>query len=274
VTIDREAVRYSPVNFTSHDGLVTGSHTVMRSADSPAAFSTALNVSRLKLPGLIRELGAEKPVLSGRLSAEFDLTAKRVDGPTVSGLDGAIRVTAADGRLWKFVVVSKVFSVVNILSINQLFEEGLPYKAITGNFKLENGMISSEDLLFESKSMRMSAVGRINAPEGLIKATLGVHPFVTIDKIISTIPLAGWILTGQEKSTVTLYYKVEGRLKDPRVDPLPVKSVGDKVLGIFERLLTAPAKALEPLAPAAPPAGGDVDVKEPPAPAKPETTHE
>ncbi|MBI5561220.1 MAG: AsmA-like C-terminal domain-containing protein, partial [Deltaproteobacteria bacterium] len=107
-------------------------------------------------------------------------------------------------------------------------------------------IVTTEDVLMESNSIRMSGVGSINIPQETMDYTAGMHPFVTIDKIVSMIPLAGWIIEGREKSTITMYYSVKGALTDPQVSPLPVESVGKKVLGIFERVLTAPIKVLEP----------------------------
>ena len=75
-------------------------------------------------------------------------------------------------------------------------------------------------------------------------STLGLHPFVTVDKIISNIPLAGWIIAGREKSTITMYYKIYGPLKNPEVEAVPISGMGKKILGIFERIFTAPIKGM------------------------------
>ncbi|HHD10927.1 MAG TPA: hypothetical protein ENK42_00665, partial [Deltaproteobacteria bacterium] len=136
---------------------------------------------------------------------------------------------------------------VNIISITDLFEEGLPYKKIRGDFTIKNGVISTDNLVLDSKSLRMSAIGSIDIAEKTIDTTLGLHPFVTIDKIISKIPLVGWIITGKDKSTVTMYYEIKGPLKNPHVEPIPIKGLGTQMLGIFQRLLTSPIKVLEPL---------------------------
>ena len=44
-----------------------------------------------------------------------------------------------------------------------------------------------------------------------------------------------------------MYYEIKGPLARPEVNAIPVKGMGKKVFGIFQRILQAPAKAVEPL---------------------------
>jgi uncharacterized protein YhdP len=126
---------------------------------------------------------------------------------------------------------------VNILSIDELFTTGLPYKDITGTFSINRGTISTSDLVFDSDSLRMSAIGRLQMPENTLDLTLALHPFVTIDRIIKNIPIIGWIITGKEESTVSFYFDIEGPVNKPDITPLPVKTIEKGVLGILQRLL-------------------------------------
>ncbi len=245
VTVDPYSIRFEPVSFTSHGGQVAGL-AALYSGLTDRKFKLKFRASRLKLSPLLKDLGVKKEVLTGRFTAVFDIDCKREE-PYTRGLNGTIKAVAKDGKLWKFIVLSKIFSVVNIISITDLFEEGLPYKKIRGDFTLKNGVISTDNLVLDSKSLRMSAIGSIDITEKTIDTTLGLHPFVTIDKIISKIPLVGWIITGKDKSTVTMYYEIKGPLKNPHVEPIPIKGLGTQMLGIFQRLLTSPIKVMEPL---------------------------
>ena len=139
----------------------------------------------------------------------------------------------------------RIFSFVNIVSIDEAFREGLQYKKITGDVKIKDGVLSTDNLALDSDTLRMSAAGEIDFPDSHIDALLAFHPFVTIDKIISAIPLAGWIITGREKSTVSMYFAVEGPLSKPEIGPVPIKSVSTPVFGILERLLEAPVEILQ-----------------------------
>ena len=245
VSVDPSSIRFEPLSFSSHGGQVSGV-AVLFSNLTDKRFELVFRASRLKLSSLLKDLGVKKEVLTGRFTADFHIDCKRVE-PYTRGLNGTIKAVSKDGKMWKFIVLSKIFSIVNIISITDLFEQGLPYKKISGDFVIRNGVISTDNLLLESKSLRMSAIGKIDIAEKTMDSKLGLHPFVTIDKIISKIPLVGWIITGKDKSTITMYYEITGPLKNPHVEPVPVKGLGEKVLGIFQRLLTSPIKAMEPL---------------------------
>jgi hypothetical protein len=103
-------------------------------------------------------------------------------------------------------------------------------------------VISTENLLLESSSMRLSSVASIDITDQTIDATIAMHPLVTIDKIISKIPFAGWVITGKERSTLTIYSEMKGPLNNPKVKAVPLKSIGRKIGGIFKRLLFIPDK--------------------------------
>ncbi|MEE8574854.1 MAG: AsmA-like C-terminal domain-containing protein, partial [Thermodesulfobacteriota bacterium] len=225
-------------------GLLSGDIIYMMKKDSPLLFETDLKLKNLQLEKFIAGFGVKEKFLSGNLNSTIKLSSKR--GAGKSGLNGDISILSEDGRLWKFIVISKIFSIVNILSIDQAFTEGLDYDNISGTFKVIDGIASTEDFLFESRSLRMSAIADLDIDDASIDSTLGFHPFVTVDSIVSKIPLAGWIITGDKKSMLSMYYTVKGPLKDPDVTPIPVKSIGKNVFGILQRVIEAPIRFVLP----------------------------
>jgi len=90
-------------------------------------------------------------------------------------------------------------------------------------------------------------IGTANITDTTIDAKLGLHPFVTVDKIVTKIPLAGWIIGGKEKSVISMYYTIKGPIKNPDVEAIPIRALGEGVWGIFKRILRLPLDAVEPL---------------------------
>jgi hypothetical protein len=74
---------------------------------------------------------------------------------------------------------------------------------------------------------------------------LGVQPLGTIDTVVSSIPLLGHILTGENKSLITYYFEVKGPILDPQVEAVPFKALGDGVTGILKRLFLSPVRLFE-----------------------------
>jgi len=101
-------------------------------------------------------------------------------------------------------------------------------------------------LLIDSDSMRITTVGEINMRTKQMNMVVGVQPFQTVDKIISSIPLAGRILTGDKKALIVFYYAVKGDMNDPEITAVPFESLGEGILGVFKRLLSAPKELLSP----------------------------
>ena len=126
------------------------------------------------------------------------------------GFEGTATLTSKSGKLWRFKLVGTIFSIVNIISIDEALKSGLPYKLLSGDFELKDGIVTTDTLIFDSDSMKASAVGSIDIINGTIDTKLGVQPFVTIDKILTSIPFAGWIIGGDEKSSVKMYYDIKG----------------------------------------------------------------
>ena len=246
VSLDRERVRLEGLSFGFHGGTVRGDAVYYRDPSEPRLWGCRLHFEGVDLEALVSELGAKEPVFSGRLDGAVDLAGKRWEEVPVRGLEGSFELRSEGGRLWRFVILNKIFSIVNIVSIEKLFEEGLPYDRVGGRFTVRRGVIRTEDLLLESDSMRMSAVGSIDLAGRTVDAKLGFHPFVTIDKIVTKIPIAGWIIGGKEKSTISMYYEIKGPFEGIEVRPIPVKALGEGLLGIFRRLLEAPIRPFRP----------------------------
>ncbi|MBI1910488.1 MAG: AsmA-like C-terminal domain-containing protein [Deltaproteobacteria bacterium] len=245
VKIEESAVKFSPFSLNIDNGTASGYLTYFKDPTEPIIFDTGIDLSNIDLKSVISGFGAKSEILSGDARGRILLSGRRGAIPFASGLNGEATFYSEKGKLWKFPILSNIFSIVNIISITNLFEEGLEYKTLAGDFFMNNGILSTNNLSFDSDSMRMSAVGEIDTTEETIDTTLVLHPFVTIDKIISNIPLAGWIIAGKDESAVSLYFQVEGPLKEPEVNPLPAKSVEKNVFGVLERLIKAPFKLFE-----------------------------
>lgn len=245
VDLGEKAVHMKPVSLITNGGTVGAESTFYRSPDSDILYDVKADISGVRLKTFLSSLGVKDAVISGTLNGKIFLACKRNAKPLARGVDGEVHLQAERGKLWKFLFLGKVFSVVNIISLDELFKKGLPYRMISGDFKVEKGVITTNNLFFDSDSVRMSSAGNLDTAERTIDVVLVLHPFVTIDKIITSIPVAGWIIGGKDKSAVNVYYSIKGPVKDPSVKPAPVKSIQEAVLGKLQRLLEAPFKMIK-----------------------------
>lgn len=237
--IDADKIVIEPVALDIDGGKATANAVIFLDDNEPRLFVADMDANDILLERLTSARTARK-VLNGNARASISLVGMKGDGPLTRRLNGKASAVVTGGRLWKFGFITDIFSFVNVISLDELFKKGLPYKKINGEFTIDRGIVSTNQLTFDSDSLRMSAIGTLSLPDKEIDLTLALHPFVTIDKIISNIPLVGWIITGTEESTVSFYFDVQGPAADPSITPLPVKTIEKSVFGILERLLKFP----------------------------------
>lgn len=189
-------------------------------------------------------------LITGTLTAQGDITAKGSTPPDWKRTAlGNVRIHLEDGTLKKFSVLSKVFSLLNVsqllkLQFPDMVSGGMPYNEINASLAVRDGIISTSDLFIDSDAMNISAVGRINMVRDDIDMTIGVKPLQTVDKVVSHLPVVGWILTGKDKTLVTAYFEAKGKRSDPAVNAVPVKSLTKGVFDIFKRVFQLPVKLM------------------------------
>jgi uncharacterized protein YhdP len=110
---------------------------------------------------------------------------------------------------------------------------------------VNGGVASTEDFLVDSDAIRITLVGKVDVGKNLIDATIGVHPLVTIDMVLSHLPIAGYIITGKDKAFLSYIYEVKGDMDDPKIEAVPIKGLGENFLGIIQRLLETPMRPFQ-----------------------------
>ncbi|MBW2503989.1 MAG: AsmA-like C-terminal domain-containing protein [Deltaproteobacteria bacterium] len=192
------------------------------------------------------ELLKQKNIIRGLLRGDFYLQG--VPGPTyLSSSYGHFNLEINNGVLRKFHILSKVFSLLNIsqllaLQLPDMDREGLPFQNLSANLHLENGRLTTEDLVIRSESMNQSYQGSFSLIDKELDLLLAIQPLITIDKIVSHLPVAGWVLGGEDKALITVHFRIEGPAGSATVTPAPITSLSEKTIGLVRRTLSLPFK--------------------------------
>ncbi|HKK01051.1 MAG TPA: AsmA-like C-terminal domain-containing protein, partial [Desulfuromonadales bacterium] len=237
-----------PLHFRSGKGKCTAQVLVDHTQGAPPILRTSGRLDDFDATLLHRELLKSPGLVSGRLSGDFYLEG-RVGEKFLETSLGGFNVSVRDGVLKEFPTLSKVFSLLNVSQIltfhlPDMAKDGMPFKSITGTFSLNHGILATEDLLVDSNAMNLSLVGNSDLRNGRLDYVMGVKPLRTVDKIVTKIPIAGWLLTGKEKALITAQFEIKGTDKKPKVTAIPITSVSDKVFGIFKRILKLPGHVI------------------------------
>ena len=214
--------------------------------------------SRLRISGhaedvdaleVYRELLNQENIVRGALRGDFYLTGD-IGKNFLPSSYGRFSIQIKDGVLHQFSFLSKVFSLLNVsqifaLQLPDMDLEGMPYESLTANFQLDKGILKSEDLTIQSEAMNQSYTGQVDLVSKQIDMAMAIHPLGTVDKIISRIPVAGWLLTGEDKALLTAHFNVSGEIGDVSVRIMPLDTLTEPTIGLLRRTLSLPFKLIE-----------------------------
>ena len=239
-------LRVEPLHFQADKGTGSGTVTVTRN-------SNTTNGSQLKISGTLFDINADKGyqqllgqvgLVTGTLNGNFTIQGP-IGSKFLDGSQGNVDLDIKNGVLRQFKTLSKAFSILNVaqlfsLKLPDMDKEGMPFRNLTGNITLDRGVLHSENLVINSPAMGVSVIGDHNLINHNVDLIMAIKPLGTVDTIVKHIPIAGWILTGEEQAVITTHFKVSGPSSDPTVEMLPLSSISTKIFNIFKRTLKLP----------------------------------
>ena len=170
------------------------------------------------------------------------------EGTMSAAADGSfascsILIKIENTTLKEFRLMHNVLALLNTIpalitfSLPEFDTQGLPIKSAIMGFRLEDGFAPLETLLIDSPEFTLAGKGWMDFNKGLVDIDANI--ITSAGANISHIPLAGFILAGDEKRpTITL--KISGDLKDPDVTTSAFKEVSTMPFAILYRTLTLP----------------------------------
>ncbi|CAG0937137.1 hypothetical protein TFLX_06046 [Thermoflexales bacterium] len=250
--LENRILYLQPFECGAFGGRIAGTLRADFGSNGSPRYQTNLRAEKVSAEELVQALNLRlhDELITGTLTFQADVTAK---GKTAAEFKrtilGNIRLHLEDGKLRRYSVLSKIFSILNVsqlftFKLPDMVADGMPYNRIDGTFALKDGTIATKDLFIDSNAMNVSAVGAIDLVKEEIDAIIGVQPLQTVDKVVNRIPIVGWILTGKDKHLISTYFEAKGKLGDPVVTAVPVKSMAKGVLDIFKRVFQLPGKLI------------------------------
>ncbi|MFZ3207768.1 MAG: AsmA-like C-terminal domain-containing protein [Geobacteraceae bacterium] len=211
-------------------------------------YQVGFNLTNVAAERLTGVMGMKKQEITGTLSMQGELSGK---GETADEFKrtalGSVKFRIEDGSLQRFAILSKIFSILNVSQLLKfqfpdMVSGGMPFNKITATLEVREGVVFTNNLFVKSDAINLSAIGKADTTRDELDVTIGVQPLQTVDKVVSRIPIVGWILTGKNHSLVTAYFEARGKLADPSVTAVPVKSMAKGIFNIFKRVFELPAK--------------------------------
>ncbi|PLY00190.1 MAG: hypothetical protein C0624_12545 [Desulfuromonas sp.] len=250
VTVGNGKVEVYPLTFSGQgQGTATARVDYQSRAEKVGWLRVSGHLNQFDSSTIYQQYWKQEGVLRGPLDADFFFQGP-CDNQFFARGDGAAYLEITDGTLRKFNAISKAFSLLNVSQLVKgdlpdISGHGMKFKLAKGTLSFGGDYVYFDDLAIFSNSLNMSMVGRVGITSQEADYILGVQPLQTVDKVVSKIPVVGWLLTGDEKTLFTVHFQVKGPLGDPSVVAIPGSSLGSGILGIFQRTLQLPGKLVK-----------------------------
>jgi hypothetical protein len=218
--------------------------------DEHGVFWFAGGVDGADAGAVLSTLGFREQIIKGPLYFQAGVDGRLV-GRHLGDHEGNIELEIDKGVIRRFPVLANILSLLNITQffmggLPDLSGEGMPFKNIRGSFILKNGVAHIDDFRIHSEAMGVTIVGDLDLTRMESNFKVGVQPFVGLDRFVNAIPVFRHYVAGPDRSVLATYFLVNGPLSDPHVQPIPFRSLGEGILGFFERLLENPFSDLGP----------------------------
>jgi len=117
------------------------------------------------------------------------------------------------------------------LRMPDISREGIHFSRISGDFKVSQGVYSTQNLVLDSDELRITGAGQIDVPKGELGFVVAVRPFPRVDSAVSYIPLIGPGLAGVKNSLLVARFNVKGPIDDPTIIPAPLSTLSEFFFG-------------------------------------------
>ncbi len=192
------------------------------------------------------------PMMGGHGSVNLDLywqgnTVKRWS----ESLDGDLDFNFYDGRLKRFSMIANICSILNLSQYASLhfpeisISKGVPYSELTYKGLIVDGQLEFDKLEMLGPSFNMFGSGVIDMINDTVDLEFGVQPLQTVGKVLASIPVLGYIMTGDEKTFVVIPVTVRGPFDDLKIKTQTVAGMGKKVIGMVQRFFKTPIRILQ-----------------------------
>ncbi len=156
-------------------------------------------------------------------------------------IQGDMYVDSREGVIRRYELISKFLTLINVtqwssVRLSDFKARGMPYQRIAGHLHIDDGRISTEDLVIAASFASMAVVGSYDFIHDDLDVQVAIHPLDQLDAAIDHVPFLGKMLKGQDGTTAIVHYRLSGPLKRPRTAVIPFKGTNDRLRTILKKV--------------------------------------
>src|SRR5574337_272345 len=249
ITFSNDRVHYILAEGTSAAGPLKGEGTAQREGGS-WHHTLGFDVDHASVDLINDQLLPERRWVSGTVSARAALAFDTaIDRATIPTLQGQLSVRLQDGSLSHYPAMVRLIGLLGAPAqpyrLPDLTRERMPYRRVSADIEVKNGVLHTTNLLLDSEVMRLTATGQMTLADQHVDLSLAVRPLQVLEQGIRRIPLLGRLLPKKQSLALT-YFDMEGPWDDPTISMASVKSLRQTARDLLQLLLLAPWRTISP----------------------------
>ena len=236
LALDKRLWRLENFSARSTDGTIQGKGDFL---DQPQGlhFSVGPKIQAVPVQEFLSWFDLGTTEISGRINLTGNLESTGKKGPERKrNLNGAFRLEIEDGTVRRFRLLVLIMNFLDLsrwftLQMPDINKEGIRFRSITGDFKVSQGVYSTQNLLVDSDDLRITGVGKVDAPKGDIDFVIAVRPFPGLDTAVNFIPLIGPGIAAIKNSLLVASFRLTGSIESPIIVPAPLSTLSEFFYG-------------------------------------------
>jgi uncharacterized protein YhdP len=182
-------------------------------------------------------------IANTEMTGRVNLTGKietigKNDRERKRNLNGAFNLRIEDGTINRMRIVVQILNLLDLsrwftLQLPDLTKQGIRFRTITGDFKVNQGIYVTENLVVDSNDLRMTGVGKIDVPKDELDFVIAVRPFAGIDTALNYIPLLGRSVAAIKNSFLVASFNLKGPIDNPTITPAPLGTLAEWFWGVL-----------------------------------------
>lgn len=214
--------------------------------NNEVTYQTYFTIQGKPVDTMLAIMGFENDTLTGSLDMKGKLKAivSSSDKTVFETAKGPIYVEVKDGTIKSsstFIKIMELISLENIVSKKDILEwkDNYKFNLIQGRFDLNQGVFTTDSLVMDASAFDIFSEGKIDMVDDTLHMKVKLAPFDTFNKMFSSIPYLGYVLTGKSRSLFDYTFSVTGKIKNPKVEYIPLAGTVESLTGYIHRLVSA-----------------------------------
>jgi len=237
-TIDHRVWRLTNLTGRSAGGAIQGVTTIFDRPDTLGVLAEP-KIQGVPIQSFLNWFDITNTEMTGKVNLTGKLeTVGRNDPERKQNLNGAFNLRIEDGTINRMRIIVQILNLLDLsrwftLQLPDLAKQGIRFRSITGDFKVNKGVYSTENLIVDSSDLRMTGVGKIDVPKDEVDFVVAVRPFAGIDSAMSYLPVLGRSIAAIKNSFLVASFNITGRIDDPTITPAPLGTLTEWFWGVL-----------------------------------------